>query len=146
MCSTQKSGDVNIAYQVRGGGGPFDLVFVLGFPSHVGFESSIPSFAAFLDQLSSFSRVIWFDKRGTGMSDRVPGRASKAMRALGRFDDEEVRTFVDLVRFGSSPGTLEALHRMNKEIDVLYVLPAVRVPTLILHGSEDKIVPLEVAR
>jgi class 3 adenylate cyclase len=73
-------------------------------------------------------------------------RASEAFRALGRFDDEEVRSFVDIVRFASSPGVLEALHRMNKEIDVRHVLPAVRSPTLILHGSEDAIVPVEVAR
>ncbi len=51
-----------------------------------------------------------------------------------------------MLRFGSSPGALEAFHRMNKEIDVRHVLPAVRVPTLILHGSEDTIVPLEVVR
>ena len=51
-----------------------------------------------------------------------------------------------MLRFGASPGALEALHRMNKDIDVRHVLPVVRVPTLILHGSEDTIVPLEVAR
>ena len=51
-----------------------------------------------------------------------------------------------MLRYGASPGTLEALHRMNKEIDIRHVLPAVRVPTLVLRGSEDKIVPLEVAR
>src|SRR5581483_1188771 len=50
-----------------------------------------------------------------------------------------------LLRWGSSPGALEALHRMNKEIDVRHVLTAVRVPTLVLHGAEDTIVPLEVA-
>jgi class 3 adenylate cyclase len=51
-----------------------------------------------------------------------------------------------MVRYGSSPGTLAALHRMNREIDIRHVLPAVRVPTLVLHGSEDTVVPLEVAR
>jgi len=51
-----------------------------------------------------------------------------------------------MLRFGSSPGALAALHRMNKEIDIRHVLPAVQVPTLVLHGSEDTIVPIEVAR
>jgi pimeloyl-ACP methyl ester carboxylesterase len=228
-----KSGDVNIAYQVTGEG-PFDLVFVPGFVSHIEVAWSLPTFAPFLEQLSSFSRLIRFDKRGTGMSDRISGaptletrmddvravmdavgsrraafyglsegaamsilfaatypertaalvlrsafprkmwapdypwgdteeeyereverdlrifgprdRARETVSALGRFEDEEVRSFVDYLRFGSSPGALEALHRMNKEIDIRHVLPAVHVPTLILHGSEDTIVPVEVAR
>jgi pimeloyl-ACP methyl ester carboxylesterase len=228
-----KSGDINIAYQVTGEG-PFDLVFVPGFVSHIEVAWSLPTFAPFLEQLSSFSRLIRFDKRGTGMSDRVSGaptletrmddvravmdavgsrraafyglsegaamsilfaatypertaalvlrsafprkmwapdypwgqteeeyereveldlrifgprdEARETVRALGRFEEEEVRSFLNYLRLGSSPGALEALHRMNKEIDVRHVLPAVRVPTLILHGSEDTIVPVEVAR
>jgi class 3 adenylate cyclase len=58
-------------------------------------------------------------------------------------DDEE---FLDYLRFGASPGMLEALYRMNRDIDVRHVLRAVRVPTLVLHGAEDKIVPPEVGR
>jgi pimeloyl-ACP methyl ester carboxylesterase len=227
-----KSGDVNIAYQVTGDG-PFDLVFVPGYVTHLELHWAIPSFAPFLRKLSSFCRLIRFDKRGTGMSDRVSGaptletrmddvravmdavgskraafyglsegaamallfaatypdrtaalvvrsafprrmwapdfpwgrteeeyqrevegalrifgpreQAREAVRTLGRFTDEEVESFLQLLRFGASPGALEALHRMNKEIDVRHVLPAVRVPTLILHGLEDTIVPLEVA-
>src|SRR5260370_41189593 len=67
-----KSGDVNIAYQVSGEG-PFDLVFVPGYVTHLELHWAIPSFSPFLEQLSSFSRLIRFDKRGTGMSDRVSG-------------------------------------------------------------------------
>jgi pimeloyl-ACP methyl ester carboxylesterase len=228
-----KSGDVNIAYQVTGEG-PFDLVFVPGYVTHLELHWAIPSFAPALERLGSFSRLIRFDKRGTGMSDRVSGaptletrmddvravmdavgseraafyglsegaamallfaatypdrtaalvlrsafprrmwapdypwgrteeeyerevagaleifgpqeRALDAVRRLGRFEDAEAESFLQLLRFGSSPGALEALHRMNKEIDVRHVLPAVRVPTLLLHGSEDTIVPLEVAQ
>jgi pimeloyl-ACP methyl ester carboxylesterase len=73
-------------------------------------------------------------------------RATDAMRARGRFDEAEVRGFLDIVRFGSSPGSLEALHRMNRDIDIRHVLPAVRVPTLVLHASEDTVVPRDVAR
>src|SRR5262245_62755143 len=66
-----RSGEVNIAYQVVGDG-PFDLVFVMGWISHLEYFWSEPSFARFLRRLASFSRVILFDKRGTGLSDRVP--------------------------------------------------------------------------
>ncbi len=228
-----RSGDVNIAYQVTGDG-PFDLVFVPGFVTHVELAWGLPSFAPFLDRLSSFCRLIRFDKRGTGMSDPVSGaptletrmddvravmdavgsqraafyglsegaamsilfaatypermgalvlrsafprtiwlpdypwgrteleyqrdveRALRvygpredgrdAVRSLGVFEDHEVEAFLDYLRYGASPGALEALHRMNKEIDVRHVLPSVRVPTLVLHGTEDRIVPVDVAR
>ncbi|MGE0133071.1 MAG: alpha/beta fold hydrolase [Blastocatellales bacterium] len=66
-----RSGDVNIAYQVVGDG-PFDLVFVMGWISHLEYFWSESSFARFLRRLAKFSRVILFDKRGTGLSDRVP--------------------------------------------------------------------------
>lgn len=65
-----RSGDVNIAYQVVGDG-PFDLVFVMGWVSHLDYFWAEPSFAAFLTRLASFSRLILFDKRGTGLSDPV---------------------------------------------------------------------------
>jgi class 3 adenylate cyclase len=193
----------------------------------------MPTFRPFLERLSSFSRLIRFDKRGTGMSDRVSGaptletrmddaravmdavgsrraafyglsegaamsilfaatypertaalvlrsgfprrmwapdypwgrteeeyeqevraalrifgrrdQAKEEVHRLGQFTDEEAEWFLRLLRWGSSPGALEALHRMNKEIDVRHVLPAVRVPTLVLHGSEDATIPLDVA-
>jgi class 3 adenylate cyclase len=66
-----RSGDLNIAYQVFGGG-PLDLVFVPGWVSHVEEAWEYPSVAAFLRRLASFARVITFDKRGTGLSDAVP--------------------------------------------------------------------------
>jgi len=228
-----KSGDVNIAYQVSGEG-PFDLVFVPGYVTHMELQWRLPGFAPFLHRLSSFCRLIRFDKRGTGMSDPVSGAptletrmddvravmdavgskraafyglsegaamsilfaatypertaalvvrsafprrmwapdypwgrteddyqreverdlrifgprdvARESVRALGSFEDDEVNAFMEMVRYGSSPGALEALHRMNKEIDVREVLPAVRVPTLVLHGEVDTIVSVDVAR
>ena len=228
-----KSGDVNIAYQVTGEG-PFDLVFVPGYVTHLELHWAIPSFAPFLERLSSFCRLIRFDKRGTGMSDRVSGaptletrmddvravmdavgsrraafyglsegaamsllfaatypertaalvvrsafprrmwapdylwgrsdeeyereverdlrvfgpreQAREAVRSLGVFQEDEAESFLQMLRFASSPGSLEALHRMNREIDVRHVLPAVHVPTLILRGSEDTLVPPEVAQ
>jgi pimeloyl-ACP methyl ester carboxylesterase len=66
-----RNGDVNIAYQVIGDA-PLDLVFVMGWISHLDYFWREPSFARFLRRLSSFARLIVFDKRGTGLSDRVP--------------------------------------------------------------------------
>jgi class 3 adenylate cyclase len=65
-----QSGEVSIAYQVVGEG-PFDLVYAPAFVSHVELAWEIPSLAAYFRRLASFSRLIRFDKRGTGMSDRV---------------------------------------------------------------------------
>jgi pimeloyl-ACP methyl ester carboxylesterase/class 3 adenylate cyclase len=65
-----RSGDVNIAYQVLGSG-PIDLVFVMGWVSHLEYFWKEPSFERFLSRLAGFSRLILFDKRGTGLSDRV---------------------------------------------------------------------------
>ena len=65
------SGDVNLAYQVFGAG-PVDLVFVMGWVSHLEYFWREPHFAAFLRRLGTLARVILFDKRGTGLSDRVP--------------------------------------------------------------------------
>lgn len=67
-----RSGDVNIAYQVVGSATALDLVFVMGWVSHLEYFWEEPSFAHFLMRLASFSRLILFDKRGTGLSDRVP--------------------------------------------------------------------------
>lgn len=79
-----RSGDVNIAYQVLGNG-PIDLVFVMGWVSHLEYFWAEPSFARFLRRLASFSRLILFDKRGTGLSDRVPLHALPTLEQ--RMDD-----------------------------------------------------------
>jgi len=65
-----RSGDVNIAYQVVGEG-PFDLIWVPGWISNVEASWEVPEYAHFLGRLASFSRLILFDKRGTGLSDPV---------------------------------------------------------------------------
>src|SRR5436309_1066278 len=68
------SGDVNIAYQVLGDA-PIDLVFVPAFVSHLDLQWADPRIARFLEKLASFSRLILFDKRGTGLSDPVAAPA-----------------------------------------------------------------------
>jgi len=85
-----KSDGLNIAYQVFGEG-PLDLVFVPGFVSHVEVAWEEPRFARFLERLAGFSRVLMFDKRGTGMSDRVPIDALPTLEK--RMDD--VRAVMD---------------------------------------------------
>jgi pimeloyl-ACP methyl ester carboxylesterase len=87
-----QSGDVNIAFQVVGDG-PLDLVYVPGWVSHLEYFWQEPSYAAFLRRLASFSRLILFDKRGTGMSDRVPDSELPTLEQ--RMDD--VRAVMDAV-------------------------------------------------
>lgn len=86
------SGQVNIAYQVLGNG-EIDLVFVMGWVSHLDWFWKDPSFARFLLRLASFTRLILFDKRGTGLSDRVPQDQLPTLEQ--RMDD--VRAVMDAV-------------------------------------------------
>src|SRR5215467_227995 len=229
-----RSGDVNIAYQVIGDA-PLDLVFVMGWVSHLEYFWREPSFARFLLRLASFSRLILFDKRGTGLSDRVPINQLPTLEQ--RMDD--VRAVMDAVgseraalcgvseggpmcslfaatypektvalvmigtyakrirdaeypwgptaeqrehffevmrkqwggpvgieerapsvahdpqfrdwwatylRMGASPGAAVALTQMNAEIDVRNVLPSIRVPSLVIHRSDDQCLKVEEGR
>ena len=85
-----KSGEVSIAYQVLGSG-PLDLVFVTGAVSHLDLQWTNRAWAKFLSQLASFSRLIMFDKRGTGLSDPVSEPST--------FDEhmDDVRAVMDAV-------------------------------------------------
>src|SRR6516165_957591 len=85
-----KSDDVHIAYQVIGEGS-FDLLFVPGFVSNVDTIRQSPEQSAFFRRLASFSRLILFDKRGTGLSDRT----SQIFTLEQRMDD--VRAVMDAV-------------------------------------------------
>ena len=69
-----KSGDVHIAYQAVGEG-PLDTIFVPGFVSNVELAWESPGPARLFSRLAAFSRLIRFDKRGTGLSDRHVGVA-----------------------------------------------------------------------
>lgn len=227
-----RSGDVNIAYQVVGDG-PIDLVLVLGWVSHLAYVWELPAMAAFINRLASFSRLILFDKRGCGMSDRVhplptleqrmddvravmdaAGSQKAALMGIseggvmsalfaatypertaglvingsypsalrrpgypwGRTEDEFEKTmstvkdvwgkvigmeryapsqvdkpevarwWATFMQMSASPGDAEDLLRMNSLIDIGGILPAIRVPTLIIHARGDRIAPIEAGR
>lgn len=227
-----RSGDVSIAYQVVGDG-PRDLLYIHGWVSNVEYGWEVPEIARYLRRLASFSRLILFDRRGTGLSDPVPtdklptleermadARAvldaagseqaaivgaseggslgilfaathperTTALVGLDIFarrlwssdypwaptaeqrseeaaliqsdwggmmdlrsyapsaDDDFLNRMASFFRMSASPGAAAALLRMNTEIDVRHVLPAIRVPTLIVHRSGDRQVNVEEAR
>jgi class 3 adenylate cyclase len=229
-----KSGDVHIAYHVVGGG-PLDLVLINGWISHLEYQWEDPAFARFLNRLASFSRLIVFDKRGTGLSDRVaesalptleqrmddiravmdaagsdraamlglseggplstlfaatyPARTAAlimygayakwirsddypwaptreeheaAFQAFEKHwgtpvglktlapsvaNDEQMRQWwAHYLRMSASPGAGVTLYRMNIEVDIRAILPTIRVPTLILHRSGDRLLPCQGAR
>src|SRR4028118_1839345 len=103
-----RSGDLRIAYQVVGEG-PIDLVFVPGFISNADLIWDDPVFAKFLNRLAGFSRLILFDKRGTGLSDRVGDLPSLEVRM------DDVRAVMDVAGskraalFGISEGGAMAM-------------------------------------
>jgi pimeloyl-ACP methyl ester carboxylesterase/DNA-binding CsgD family transcriptional regulator len=121
-----RSGPVNIAYQVVGDG-PIDVVLVPGFVSHVEVAWEEPRLARFFARLSAFSRLIVFDKRGTGMSDPVIAPPSMDQRM------DDIEAVMDAVGspqaavFGvSEGGTLSALFALAHPE---------RAQALILYGS-----------
>jgi class 3 adenylate cyclase len=227
-----KSGDVNIAYQVLGDG-PVDLVYVPGWVSHVELAWELPALVRGFERLASFSRLILFDKRGTGMSDPVPtselptleqrmddvravmdavvseraaifgasegGNMSMLFAAtypertiaLGTFgctakriwspeypwaptweqrleafaqverqwtsglDWDDVAPSLDpaglaelsrYYRRCASPGAALALMKMNTHVDVRDILPSIRVPTVVMHRTEDRDAKVEEGR
>lgn len=122
-----RSGDVNIAYRVVGDG-PVDLVYVQGACTHLDVYWELPAFRRYCERLGQFSRLILFDKRGMGMSDRVPG----AMPLDVRMDD--IRAVMDAV------GSESAAIMGESEGGPLAILFAAAHPErtrmLILQGAE----------
>jgi hypothetical protein len=70
------SGDVSIAYQVMGDA-PIDIIMVPGIASAVEFQHELPGYTAFLRRLATFARVVTFDKRAQGLSDRICAAISR---------------------------------------------------------------------
>ena len=88
-----KSGDVRVAYQVTGEG-PVDLILAPGTASHLDLDWEWPEKASFLERLGSFCRLIRFDKRGTGLSDRPTDAATLEERM------DDIRAVMDAARSG----------------------------------------------
>ena len=120
-----KCGDVHIAYQVLGDG-PIDVVWVPGFVSNVEYDWEHPRPARFFRRLASFSRLIRFDKRGTGLSDRV------AIPTLEeRMDD--VRAVLDAI--GSSRAALVGVSEGGPMSLLFAATYPERTSALVLYGS-----------
>jgi len=124
-----RSGDVNIAYQVTGEG-PFDLVLVPGFFSHLEIDWEHPEHARFLDRLGSFARLIRFDKRGTGLSDRSVGIPDLEARM------DDVRAVMDAA--ASDRAALFGYSEGGPMCVLFAAMYPERTRALVLHGSYAK--------
>jgi pimeloyl-ACP methyl ester carboxylesterase len=119
------SGDVNIAYEVVGDG-PIDLVIVHGWVATIEGVRDAPGFAQFVERLTTFARVIQFDKRGTGMSDRV----TQAATMDERMDD--VRAVMDAV--GSQRAAVMGISEGGVLASLFAATYPERTAALILYG------------
>jgi pimeloyl-ACP methyl ester carboxylesterase len=121
-----KSDDTSIAYHVVGDG-PIDLVLVLGFATHLELQWESPAFAHFFERLSSFSRLIIFDKRGTGLSDPV----TEVPTLEQRIDD--VRAVMDAA--SSERAALFGISEGGPMSVLFAATHPDRVTALVLHGA-----------
>jgi pimeloyl-ACP methyl ester carboxylesterase len=121
-----KSGDVSIAYQVSGSG-PLDLIFVPGFVSNLDVHWETPGWSDLFARLGRFSRLVRFDKRGTGLSDRVPGIPNLDVRM------DDVRAVMDAAGL-----TRAAIFGVSEGGPMSLLFAATypqRVQALVLYGS-----------
>ena len=122
-----RSGDVNIAYRVVGDG-PIDLVYAQGAYTHLDVYWELPAFRHYCESLAEFTRLILFDKRGYGMSDRVPG----ATTLEERMDD--IRAIMDAV--GSERAALIGESEGGPLALLFAAAHPERTSALILQGAE----------
>jgi pimeloyl-ACP methyl ester carboxylesterase len=122
-----RAGDLHIAYQVVGDG-PMDLLYVPGWVSNVEAAWEEPDLAAFLERLASFSRLILFDKRGTGLSDPLPLNALPTLEE--RVDD--VRAVLEAA--GSERSALFGFSEGGNLSVVFTAQHPDRVSALVLFG------------
>ena len=121
-----RSGDVSVAYQVVGEG-PLDLVYVPGAISNVELIWEEPARASFFERLAAFSRLILFDKRGTGLSDRVAGIANLETRM------DDVRAVMDAA--ASQRAVLVGVSEGGPMSILFAATHPERVSALIVYGS-----------
>lgn len=129
-----RSGTVNIAYQVIGDG-PIDLILVAGWVSNVEEMWNQPEMAAWLEQLSQFSRLIIFDKRGTGLSDRVEtGRLPGINQRM-----QDLRSVLDAI--GSDRAAVLGFSEGGPLATLFALEYPKRVSHLIIYGSYARWIP-----
>src|SRR5215216_7097086 len=121
-----KSGDASVAYQVVGDG-PIDLVLVLGFATHLELQWESPPQARFFERLASFSRLVVFDKRGTGLSDPVNEVPTLELRI------DDVRAVMDAA--GSQRAALFGISEGGPMSVLFAATHPERVSALVLHGA-----------
>ena len=116
------------------------------------FAATYPERTAALVLRSAWARTLWTPDYPWGLTEEAHERriaeqlqiygpraeALEATHQLGEYTSAEAEAFLDYLRYGASPGMLEALLRMNKELDIRQVLPLVRVPTLVLPRSRGQ--------
>jgi class 3 adenylate cyclase/pimeloyl-ACP methyl ester carboxylesterase len=124
-----RSGDVNIAYRVVGDG-PVDLVYVQGAFTHLDAYWELPAFRRYCERLGEFTRLILFDKRGMGMSDRVPGATPLDVRM------DDIRAVMDAV--GSESAALMGESEGGPLSMLFAAAHPERTRALILQGAEVK--------
>jgi pimeloyl-ACP methyl ester carboxylesterase len=124
-----KSGDVSIAYQVLGSG-PLDLIYVMGWVSNIDYFWLEPSMNRFLHRLSSFARLIVFDKRGTGLSDKTAQLPTLEQRM------DDVRAVMDAV--GSQRAALFGVSEGGPMSALFAATYPERTSALIMYGSYAK--------
>jgi pimeloyl-ACP methyl ester carboxylesterase len=127
---------VHIAYQVVGHG-PVDLVWVMGWTSNVEAMWEEPDLARFLSRLSSFSRLILFDKRGMGLSDRVPESQLPSMET--RMDD--VRAVMDAA--GSERAVVFGVSEGGPMAMLFAATYPERTIALVLYGTDPDYTSME---
>jgi class 3 adenylate cyclase/pimeloyl-ACP methyl ester carboxylesterase len=120
------SGDVNIAYQTMGDG-PVDIVLVPGTISHVEFLHEMPGYTDFLRRLAEFARVVTFDKRGQGLSDRISGAPGLEQRM------DDVRAIMDDI--GSQSAVLLGFSEGSAMSTLFAATWPERISKLILFGG-----------
>ncbi|HUR14357.1 MAG TPA: adenylate/guanylate cyclase domain-containing protein [Mycobacteriales bacterium] len=121
-----KAGDVSIAYQVFGEG-DLDLVIVQGYATHLDLDWESPLWVDFARGLGSFARVLHFDKRGTGLSDRVHEIATLEERI------DDVRAVLDAV--GSERAVLLGISEGAPMSLLFSAMHPERTAALVLYGG-----------
>ncbi len=123
------SGEVNIAFQAMGDG-PVDIIMVPGVVSHVEFLHEFPEYTEFLRRLATFARVVTFDKRGQGLSDRTSAAPSLEQRV------DDVRAIMDEI--GSRRAVLLGFSEGSPMSAFFAATNPERVSKLILYGGYAK--------